>query len=288
MVTANYKLTFDSLRRELDGLNLWIVVLDTKGINVWCAAGKGAFGTEELAGRVQALRLGSIITHRTLILPQLGAVGVAAHEIQKRTGFKVIYGPVRACDIKAFLDSGLRATAGMRKVTFGLKDRAILAPIEFMHSIKYLFVILLAFFILNFISRGALTAVQAVSISILNFLLYFLAVLTGCIVVPILLPWIPFRSFSLKGLLAGLIPAAVIVLFPSWFGIHPADTLLIMSGVVAIPAITAFLALNFTGSTTYASFSGVKKEMKYTLPPFIGAISLGTILAVASKIMKIL
>ena len=45
-VTANYKLTFDILRRELKGLNAWILVLDTKSINVWCAAGKVTFGTD--------------------------------------------------------------------------------------------------------------------------------------------------------------------------------------------------------------------------------------------------
>jgi len=43
-VSANYKLSFDVLRRELKGFNAWILVLDTKGINVWCAAGKGTFG----------------------------------------------------------------------------------------------------------------------------------------------------------------------------------------------------------------------------------------------------
>src|SRR3990172_2220623 len=46
LVTANYKLTFDRLRSRLSEINAWILVLDTKGINVWCAAGKGTFGTE--------------------------------------------------------------------------------------------------------------------------------------------------------------------------------------------------------------------------------------------------
>jgi len=41
LVTANYKLTVDALRRRLTGLDLWILVLDTKGVNVWCAAAKG-------------------------------------------------------------------------------------------------------------------------------------------------------------------------------------------------------------------------------------------------------
>ncbi|MDH3284405.1 MAG: hypothetical protein OEQ13_06655, partial [Acidobacteriota bacterium] len=43
LVTANYKLTFDALRSELDGVDAWILVLETRGVNVWCAAAKGTF-----------------------------------------------------------------------------------------------------------------------------------------------------------------------------------------------------------------------------------------------------
>ncbi|HSV42795.1 MAG TPA: carbon monoxide dehydrogenase, partial [Methanomassiliicoccales archaeon] len=95
-VSANYSLSFDALRSALKGLDCHILVLDTKGINVWCAAGKNTFGTDELVSKVQSTNLGDIVTNRTLILPQLGAPGVSAHEVKKRTGFQVEYGPVRA------------------------------------------------------------------------------------------------------------------------------------------------------------------------------------------------
>jgi len=52
-VTANYKMSFDRLRQAVPDRNAWILVLDTKGINVWCAAGKGTFGTEELVSRIK-------------------------------------------------------------------------------------------------------------------------------------------------------------------------------------------------------------------------------------------
>ncbi|HEX9062187.1 MAG TPA: mercury methylation corrinoid protein HgcA, partial [Clostridia bacterium] len=129
LVTANYKLTFDSLRKELDGLNVWILVLDTKGINVWCAAGKGTFGTKELLNRIFKTNLSQVVSSRNLILPQLGAPGVSAHEVAKQSGFKVIYGPVRSKDIKAFINSGMNATKEMRTVKFGMYDRLILTPI---------------------------------------------------------------------------------------------------------------------------------------------------------------
>ena len=86
-VSANYGLSFNVLRRALAGITGWILVLDTKGINVWCAAGKGTFGTAELIHRIQATRLDTVVTHRNLIVPQLGAPGVSAHEVGKATGF---------------------------------------------------------------------------------------------------------------------------------------------------------------------------------------------------------
>ena len=79
LVTANYKLTFDKVRACLDGIDAWLLVLDTKGINVWCAAGKGTFGTKELTERIAATDLKNVVSHRRLILPQLGATGVSAH-----------------------------------------------------------------------------------------------------------------------------------------------------------------------------------------------------------------
>ena len=69
-VTANYKMTFDLLRRALAGIDGWILVLDTKGINVWCAAGKGTFGTDELVGRIEASGLAGVVTHRQVIVPR--------------------------------------------------------------------------------------------------------------------------------------------------------------------------------------------------------------------------
>jgi len=102
-ITANYTLSFDSLRTVLKGINCYILVLDTKGINVWCAAGKGTFGTDELVKRINLTRLVDVTKRRTLILPQLSGPGVAALEVKKLSGFNVEYGPVRAIDLPEYL-----------------------------------------------------------------------------------------------------------------------------------------------------------------------------------------
>lgn len=288
LVTANYKLTFDSLRSELSGLNAWIAVLDTRGINVWCAAGKGTFGTAELAGRINALQLGRLVAHNVLILPQLGASGVAAHKVFRQCGFRVVYGPVRAGDIKKFLDNGMKATAEMRKVRFGFKERAILTPVELIHSLKPMLLIFIMLLALNLVFGKHLGLSTAVKTALLNFIPFLSAFFIGCAAVPLLLPWIPFRSFALKGLLLGLLPAAFAAFYPEVFGFHSAGIFIRAAYLLIIPVITSFLSLGFTGSTAFTSSSGVKKEMKYALIPYVAAAALGVILIAADGIIRLL
>ena len=161
LVTANYKMTFDRVRQELEGIDAWILVLDTNGINVWCAAGKGTFGTAELIRRVHAVGLEHRVEHRRLILPQLGAVGVAAHEVKQGTGFTVAYGPVRASDIRAYLAAGQVAAPDMRRVRFTTGDRLALAPAELVFAIKPLFIAFGVLFLLNVLGLGAFGFVDA-------------------------------------------------------------------------------------------------------------------------------
>jgi hypothetical protein len=113
-----------------DGIDAWLLILDTRGINVWCAAGKGTFGTFELCRQIAETGLADRVSQRTLILPQLGAVGVAAHQVAKVSGFRVVYGPVRAADIPAWLAAGKKKDESMRLVSFGFRDRLVLAPVE--------------------------------------------------------------------------------------------------------------------------------------------------------------
>ncbi|MBU1182176.1 MAG: hypothetical protein KKF00_08465, partial [Proteobacteria bacterium] len=149
LVTANYKLTFDALRMELSSVDAWILVIDTRGINVWCAAGKGLFSTEEVIKWVKASGIDKIVSHRELILPQLSATGVSAIDVKKRSGFKVVWGPVRANDIKKFLDAGMKADEPMRRVTFTILERLVLVPVELSFLVKPSIYILLGIFLLS-------------------------------------------------------------------------------------------------------------------------------------------
>jgi hypothetical protein len=259
-VSANYTLSFDALRSALKGIDGYILVLDTHGVNVWCAAGKGTFGTDELVKRIEAARLGEVVKHRLLILPQLGAPGVAAHEVKKRAHFKVEYGPVRAEDLPEYLKTHA-ATPEMRRVRFTLKDRLVLIPVEFVAMLLPLLILI----VLG--AKGAIAAVLA-----------------GTILFPILLPWLPTHNFSTKGFILGGVVALPFAI--AAFLKNPESAVLLRSAwalayALLLPPITAYLALNFTGATTFTSRTGVKTEMFAYLPAMAWMFGVGLLLNIA-------
>ena len=266
-VTANYTLSFDALRSSLEGTDGYILVLDTQGINVWCAAGKGTFGTDEIVRRVMITRLGDVVHHRKVILPQLGAPGVAAHEVKKRSGFWVEYGPVRADDLPEYLKTHI-ASPEMRRVEFPLRDRLVLIPVDIVQGFLPTLLAAVVFYFLG----GWVSCLAVVA-----------AVLAGIVLFPILLPWLPTHNFSTKGfILGGLVtfPFAVSVFLrhPDWAWWRQLGQAL--EFLLAMPAITAFIALNFTGASTFTSRSGVKQEMFASIPAMAWTFGIGILLAV--------
>jgi acetyl-CoA decarbonylase/synthase complex subunit gamma len=270
LATANYKFSFDCLREALDGLDAWLLVLDTKGINVWCAAGKGTFGTEEAIRQLAAVGAARVVRHATLILPQLGAPGVAAHEVRRQSGFKVVYGPVRARDLPVFLRNGLHASGAMRLVTFTLRERLAVVPVEVVQRCVPALLIMLALFLAAGGGPGGyrLATEQWPGIAWAvwaNFL-------AGIVLTPALLPWLPGRSFALKGAESGVVTGAVLWIFGR-YGV--AEGLGV--GLLSVAACS-FLGLMFTGCTPYTSASGVRRELRWAIPLQIAAAAAGLVL----------
>ena len=263
LVTANFKLTFDTLRKDLDGLNAWILVLDTKGINVWCSAGKGTFSTREVVKKIKEVSLERIVNHRRVIVPQLGATGVSAREVKKQSGFRVVYGPVRAKDILPFLKNGKRADRQMRQVTFSVYERFILTPVEIRNIIKPALITALVLFVLSGIGPGIFSLTNALQRGAVSILALAAGIFAGAFVTPVLLPFIPSRKFALKGIIVGSIIALLPVSMaaPAVKGITGYLALFLFSITVS-----SYLSMNFTGSTPFTSPSGVEKEMKQYIP----------------------
>jgi hypothetical protein len=279
LVSANYKLSFDLLRRSLDGMDAWVLVLDTKGINVWCAAGKGTFGTEELLRRIAAVRLEEVVSHRGLILPQLGASGVSAPQA-KKAGWTVTYGPVRAEDIPAWFAAGRRKTDQMRRVTFRLEERIAVAPVELVQAWPILAAAAVgsAALALPF-SAGYAGRLLAVFVPLAG------GVLAAVFAFPALLPWLPFRAFALKGAVLGL----------AW-GIASSIAAGALAGASAvqgagitlvIASLSAFIGMNFTGSSTFTSQTGAALEVRRGLPPMAITLAVGIGLSAASRLLAL-
>ncbi len=268
LVTANYSLSFDALRSALAGHDAYLLVLDTNGVNVWCAAGKGTFGTDELVRRVQQVGVSDLVSNRTLILPQLGASGVSALEVRKRCGFGVEYGPVRAVDLPAYLKDH-RATPEMRQVRFDLVDRLTLIPVEVVSW--FLPTLLLGALLL--LLGGWRLASAAIS-----------AMFAGVVLFPILLPWLPTRDFTSKGFFLG---GLMVVPFAAAASAESPDlgALLRVAQMLAyftlMPTLTAYLSLNFTGSTPVASRTGVRYEIDRYVPVMAILAVAGIVSAIA-------
>jgi hypothetical protein len=272
--SANYTLSFDALRSSLPGVSGYILVLDTKGINVWCAAGKGTFGSGELVRQIQTTGLSEIVSHRKIIVPQLGAPGISWPEVLRNSGFMVEYGPVRAADLREYLKTR-SATPEMRRVLFPLRDRLVLAPVELVMAAIPMIAAALVLFVL----AGPVAALAAVT-----------AVLAGTVLFPALFPVIPTRDYSSRGLILGIVVAVPFsVFFASFYGLYGwASILAGVTPLLMMPAVTAYLALNFTGSTPFPSRTGVKKEIFRYVPVMAVMAGLGLvigILLVAARLM---
>lgn len=279
LVTANYKLTFDHLRKELGSISAWIIVLDTLGVNVWCAAGKGTFATTELVNRIQLTGIEKLVNHKKLILPQLGAVGVSGFTVKKQSGFKVIWGPIRAKDIPAFIHNNMKADKNMREVTFTMAERAVLVLVELKIAMKPALMILLALVILSGIGPGIFSFSDAVSRGYAVFITLTTGILAGACLAPIFLPKVYGTSFSVKGLITGLLVGIPIsIYYGSAFAVSGVLGLLLI-----ILSISSYLAMNYTGTTPYTSPSGVELEMRRAIPAQAAGIVLGTILWIFSN-----
>lgn len=274
LVTANYKLGFDKLRSCLRNVDAWILVVDTRGINVWCAGGKGLFSAQEIIRQIRLSGIGKVVSHRRLVLPQLAANGVSAREVKKGCGFEVVWGPVRAADIGAFLAGDMKATGQMRRVTFDAAERLVLIPVELYSMWKPALWVVAAAFFLSGIGAEIFSPGEAFRRGGIAFSAFAAGVFTGGALTPVLLPWIPGKMFSLKGMIAGLAGTVPLMIFFR----GQISTLEVLALLLVTLAVSSYLAMNFTGSTPYTAPSGVEKEMRISMPFQAGAVAAAAVL----------
>jgi len=153
----------------------------------------------------------------------------------------------------------------MRELSFTLRERLVLVPIELVIALKGS-----AWIVPPLALAAAWRDGQFAPAAALPALLaYAGAVAAGTVVAPLALPWLPTRSFAVKGALVGFLWALLFLYVTGWRGSAAAATLLLVG------AVSAFLCLNFTGSTPFTSISGVKREMRLTMPVMAGSLAAG-------------
>ena len=274
LVTANYKMSYDLLRGSMRSENIWLLVLETYGINVWCAAGKGTFGTGELVRRLELSGLAQVVSHRRLLLPIMGAAGIKAIEVRKRSGFEVQFAALHIQDMQEYLHNGMQTTPRMRELTFTAKERLVLIPIELVTGVKSLLYGGLPLSLVSGLSGHGFSMPSAGH----AFAQFVAAVLCGTVLVPLLLPVLPGRMFALKGAISGV---AVSVLISLLFAARPLPERVAL--VLFATALSAFYAMNFTGSTPFTSPSGVRREIRRSMPVMGVASVLAVILLIGAR-----
>ena len=154
----------------------------------------------------------------------------------------------------------------------------MLVPVELVEALKKVVIIAPLLFLASALVRpGELWPTGAVN-GLYSVLAFLIAVIAGAVFAPVLLPWLPGRAFSVKGLVVGLCGAFIWAALRWQTSVTWSGTTEIVAWLLIIPSVSAFLAMNFTGASTYTSLSGVEKEMRVALPLQIGACAAGLIL----------
>jgi len=129
LVTCNYTLTLQRLTRRLAGQDCWLLVADSRGINVWCAAGGGHFTHHDVIAALRTSGVEERVRHREVVLPQLCATGVERRAVTETTGWATRWGPARLEDLPDFLARGCRVHKRERFMRFPAWERLDMAAV---------------------------------------------------------------------------------------------------------------------------------------------------------------
>jgi ubiquinone/menaquinone biosynthesis C-methylase UbiE len=227
LVTGNFDLTVRRLVRAIDGVvDAWILVADSAGINVWCAAGGGYFTAEKVIAALKTAQLKERVDHHALILPQLCANGVDGWLIRRETGWGVFWGPARARDIPDYLQRKRRKTDTMRWVRFPLKDRLEMVTVTLGFYGLLILLPVLIFWREHF---------WPITLSLLG-LSYFYAIVH---------PWLPGRDGLQKAVPLTLISMAGLVLYALL--VAPLPRLSFFHWIVGLTGLSVFTAAELQG-----------------------------------------
>ncbi|UCE10066.1 MAG: methyltransferase domain-containing protein [Candidatus Thorarchaeota archaeon] len=278
IVTANYELTYYTVMRALDKdqIDAWVMVCDTNGINVWCAARGVHFDSEDVIHMIRLTGLSEIVSHRELILPQLAAAGMDPTMIHRRSGFRVRYGPVRIQDLSRWfeLEKPRPKPRDMATITFNFRERMeqTVAHIPFLFAVllwKPMFAILGILTLVNvglFVGLpSAFATLYPTTMAILLLIGEFLLALFGnAIVLGVVFPVLPSKGNSFWrrgiGLAAITMPLAAAIML--LIGVHWTE--FVVWEAAQFVMVTS-LTMDWSGMTTVSDPKVIRREYPYMI-----------------------
>jgi NAD-dependent dihydropyrimidine dehydrogenase PreA subunit len=247
-LTCNFNITVKRVLKALKGLNCYLLIAPSKGINVWCGACGDDFHTDSILSIIKTSRINELVSHRTLILPQLSAPGIDPVTIKKKTGWNVKFGPVYAKDIPEYIKNNCQKTEEQRKIRFPLSKRAEMANL-------YFFMLFLFFTGIYWIVSIFLKFIDL--ILYVNSTIIIIVIIYGSLII---LPSISTKTGKIKVLIYELIIiSTMIILFI--FQIY--NIFFLVWSIILSSLIALIVAEDFNGLTpTYKSELGERSWNK--------------------------
>ena len=278
LITGNYYWTVFSLFKELqeNQISAHILVIDSRGINVWCAAGGGHFTHKQVLEALSLFDVSHYIDHKSLILPQLSATGVDRN-ILKKQGWKVHFGPVDISDIDIYLSSGAKTIESSR-VKFSLSYRSLMA---IQHAFFVLVILFLPLWFLVFL-LSALSIPTAQLWLIVIPQTYVLALVVNFFFA-LIYPIFDFTtSFFKKGVSVALFCDSILILLLILL-IKDLNFLSFIYWLTLGTLIGLFTVLDFAGHTPYTNHLDVESDLVLFIIPGLVLIILAILLPLIEK-----
>jgi hypothetical protein len=271
LVTVNYYLTVSRVMESIErqGISCYLLVVDGRGINVWCGSRGGHVNTTSVLDAIDDSGLADVVRHRTLILPQLIASSVSKSEL-KDNGWDAEFGPVAIDDVGEFIEKGLKKSPEQSLVTFSLRNR-LEENLRHLVFETAMFLLMTPIFWALSLVGGPLVGWFGFWSSNLFFLL--LGVYAFGTFMALLDPKMPTTSGLIRGLITGIlslvlwkvVTAALLVMPIVWF-----DTI-----GLTILGLSIFTGFNWGGATPFMSETQMERDIIVGLLLIITVFALG-------------
>lgn len=250
LVSCNFLLTVVLLFYTLKGMNVRILIIDTKGVNVWCSAGKGQFSAKTIIQELQKYTPDYIEPKPQIIIPKLALSGIQLADLRKKD-IRPIIGPVYMNDLPAYLNTKLFIDRTMDRMRYDIWDRLYILVPSLIQFMKYFLWIGALFFILRILLGWMFPS------------LYFTYALSGILIYQIAFPLLPGRHFSSKAIFLSAVFTGMIIGVAFTGSVRLLDTLFT---ITLIWSTFIFFSLYYTGNSGVSNYSDVKQEIIRFLP----------------------